>query len=733
MASVAGQIRIDLLAEVAQFNAGMRTASQSLGSFQDQAAKVDRELAKPNKTKENIQKEWSAWNASMKDLRGDVRDKSGFDPRGNSRDMLSWYSMERANATRDIGLHNEVRWKNMVPWGNTARVELSREAALTAAAVAGQGKQIANGFREAMKGIGESAAESYGLGGVFAKVGKFAMGHPLATGAAMAAGYVAKVAYERDAHAREVHESSLQLGQGAEDTSRMMAMGFDPGMLSKFQKSIADKTPEQQAAFSKLRLDPFKLESQPLKQALEEVGASFERYVTNPSERASVAMHLFGKSGASVIATLLEMEETKRRIGGDEIISPGDIERTKNWDHALKELKNSINDISLNIGRTGGTESGAGTAMVRSATAILSHPLEFLKGALILNSGFSDELKEVGLHKRAPHLAAMLDQWAEDDANVRTASTREFLKKKRQERKDRLAAQQRHTDSLSTADKELGYLAMDPDTAARAREREEFQKKIAPNLTSREINDRMNQYDKFVFQQRQKTDFKKLEEDRKKQEEEGRRVYEAVRSPYDKYQDETAKDRDLLRQKVINEEVYAAAARKHLEEYYREAANLDVKQLRESLKTPAQLASERKNWINDLANNGMLSRRDASRLNEEGALDLKKKLGVRDSVADYGKVMREGWEALKNGQITRDEFSQLEKDRRKQALSESGSETKQLQATPGVLVGSREAYTLTMQGLLADKATAQRRDIIDRLDKTLAAIKNIPQPQSQTI
>ena len=111
------------------------------------------------------------------------------------------------------------------------------------------------------------------------------------------AAYFAERVREQNRLTREVKEAALQLGQGAEDTSRLLGAGFDPMMLSKFQRSLADQSPEQLTAFKKLGLNPDELGTKPLLESLESVAEAFDGKVGNAADRASIAMHLFRQVG----------------------------------------------------------------------------------------------------------------------------------------------------------------------------------------------------------------------------------------------------------------------------------------------------------------------------------------------------------------------------------------------------------------------------------------------------
>ena len=121
MPSVASQIRIDILANAARFKADMREAGrEGFGSFQDEFKKFQRSFDAQKQVMERSLAETRAWKMAMVDLN---KDHSLFSP----QDL-----MLAGAAGKDQGLSNSMRFKEMLPWGNSMRVELTREAAETA-------------------------------------------------------------------------------------------------------------------------------------------------------------------------------------------------------------------------------------------------------------------------------------------------------------------------------------------------------------------------------------------------------------------------------------------------------------------------------------------------------------------------------------------------------------------------------------------------------------------------
>ena len=128
MGSVASEIRIDILANAARFKADMREAGrEGFGSFQDEFKKFQRSFDAQKQVMERSVAETRAWKSAMVDLN---KDRGLFSP----QDL-----MLTGAAGKDQALRNSMRWKEMLP-GNSMRVELTREAAETAAAI-GASKQ----------------------------------------------------------------------------------------------------------------------------------------------------------------------------------------------------------------------------------------------------------------------------------------------------------------------------------------------------------------------------------------------------------------------------------------------------------------------------------------------------------------------------------------------------------------------------------------------------------------
>lgn len=120
MASVASQIRIDLLANAAGFNAGMRSgAREGYGGFREETEKFDRWFNSRKPLAERVAKEREAWQSAMGGHRSDVYSLDYRDL--GSTALPNWLRREKAMS--------EAR----MPFGYSRRTSLGAEEAERAA------------------------------------------------------------------------------------------------------------------------------------------------------------------------------------------------------------------------------------------------------------------------------------------------------------------------------------------------------------------------------------------------------------------------------------------------------------------------------------------------------------------------------------------------------------------------------------------------------------------------
>jgi hypothetical protein len=144
MSSVASEIRIDILANSARFTAGMREAGQGLGSFNDEFNRTVKGFDTLKARMDRSAGEAKAWKSSMSQIMG-----------ADSRGIMGGQDLMLGGAAGgDVALANQTRWKSMLPWGNSMRVELTREAAETAAAIGAGSRRIGSSLVAAEREMG---------------------------------------------------------------------------------------------------------------------------------------------------------------------------------------------------------------------------------------------------------------------------------------------------------------------------------------------------------------------------------------------------------------------------------------------------------------------------------------------------------------------------------------------------------------------------------------------------
>jgi hypothetical protein len=216
--SVAGQIRIDLLTNVARFKTDMREAGrEGLGGFTQEFQKTQRAISQKSLAAD-IQGRKDAWQSAMRSLRGDIQQNSGFDQRGNSRDMLSWYALENSNpSSGDPAYQRMSRLKGYLPSSQSTWTTLSAQEAAFAASQGSMtgGKGGSSGFGSTVRGLGRLAL-GRGPMGQFASMGLAVDDFSLATkgvglfgaGLMVAHGFAANLGRE----IKQTREDAIGLG-----------------------------------------------------------------------------------------------------------------------------------------------------------------------------------------------------------------------------------------------------------------------------------------------------------------------------------------------------------------------------------------------------------------------------------------------------------------------------------------------------------------------------------------
>jgi hypothetical protein len=322
----------------------------------------------------------------------------------------------------DQALRNQTRWRSMVPWGNSLRVELTREAAETAALLGSQKQNLIREFSKASQELAGAGAGALGYGGLFGKATAFAAS-PLGAatiGVAAITGMVAHAEREHDQLAREVRTYSLRYGSSSESASRLFGSGIDETAIARVQRSFSEKSESQMRGFASIGLDPDKLAAMPVERALTQINAAFEK-IPNAADRAYVAFELFGKGGYQTIDTLQRMKEKIDLLGESEIIHPEDIERVKAYDKAWSQAADAVRDVNLAIGEFVGTKSGLLTHFLRQVEMA---PIMFREIELEL-TGRSGGKEYAELRRREDKIK---DRWRREDDAIAHANRRAMEK-----------------------------------------------------------------------------------------------------------------------------------------------------------------------------------------------------------------------------------------------------------------------------------------------------------------
>ncbi len=715
--SVAGKIRIDLLANAAQFNAGLRDASRSMGDFYSEFDRLSKKYNSQKALADRAKKENDSWIEAMRGAK-----YGGDAPLKDSHGFLG------AFGGGDQELRNSLRYKSMIPWGNSLRTELSREAAETAALIGSKSKFIKNQLASAIKDMSIQAGDAAGFGGLIGTVGKFAAGHPILTAAALTGGYMVKQAFERDELARSIKRESLMLGQSAKDTSLLHGAGFDPEMGARFLRSISDQAPEQLEAFKKLHLSADDLSAKPLKDALLDVAKGFIA-IRNPADRASAAMHLFGRSGAEVIATLDSLQTKFDLVGEHDLIKAEDITNVKAWDNAYKGAENTIKDIFHVAGKMTGFYDGTATDAARR----------------IENAGHVLRLDQEGLDKS-------LARQEQEDYNTQHAAEIEKARiaqeKLSRETERETLARQKSDEHLKVLERKIYEARYGKEAGDRKDYYDELVKlgiKDKPVPQEWSLYAKENAPGQYLSQLMRKYDEGHAIDKKRREDEESQKKDEALRkslsehalSPKQKYDEEIAEATRLFGKTKSDIETLASIKKKALEEYYQAEAGLSAKQFKEEFKSTKEKFRERLDWLNKMgADKGLgLSGKDVSAAKDKAGEDYRKSLGLNDPLGDYSKKLRDLDDALKLGKdrggITEEQFKRTRDKLRRSAVSEMISDVRDVQPIAAMQAGSSAIQNLIAQSQLHDpkvqlaKQAAAKLDAIERNTRNQANDKPV--------
>ena len=581
--SVAGKIRIDVLANAAQFASGMREgAKQGFGGFQDEMAAFNKKFDAKKAVQERAKKEAEAWKAASAEFRGQG---GGF----MMQDELS------SGFKRDAGLANHVKLQSVIPWGPEFRKGLAKETVQTVQAIGDAKGQLKGAFGGAMKDIASAAVESQGGGGLLGSIAGFAKANPLLIGAAAATAAGAKIAADVRAHRQMVSDTgrdARELGQGVEDVSRLHGAGLDTETLAHAQRSMA----EDSDGFKKLGLDAVVEAGKPLREAMLDIAGAMEN-VRNPADRVRIATELLGRAGADALPPLQTLKEKMDELRGPEVVTATEAaaQRAREKDQKAREQENQ--GLSLWVGHALGGAEGLG---VGDHVGRLQERVVHAWGSLLPGDFGRDQKQRLN--------AATRRQRSEDE-DIRNAGAVEAARVKTEasalamERAAKAAKEWRKNieDARRPLD-DMGHqmvaLAYGEQAAARARFSDSLDAR-GLGVNTREgaaLRREYDQRDAFIRNAQEKKDRDAAVKGAQQQD-----------NPKLKLDEEMKANDKLFENQEIGLRDYATLRMKYLRDYYREAAGLDAKQLAQELRTPAEVFGERIKWLRQAQADGVLT------------------------------------------------------------------------------------------------------------------------------
>jgi len=753
--SVASQIRIDLIANAAEFNAGLRSGSQGLGSFSEEYEKTAGRVRQSQKAlAADLGGRADAWNTAMKELRpeilahsqdprgnsrdalgsyamentamkelrpeilarsqdprGNSRDALGSyamentamkelrpeiqarsqDPRGNNRNMLGWYAMENnENIPVDQAQRNQTRWKSMIPWGNSYRTELTREAALTASALGSSANMVGASYQAAEKNVsgerslmgvgrvllgrtalaplGEMNFATEGMSAATSGVGMFAAAMMTASNMASAMGQDIK----------QLREEAINLGMTYDELSRKKG-------LPEYSR-----TTEGGALMSSEGRMDYKAGAAWLMGHVANIRSYGETLISDAAHTLSGGRYGTSYENAPDYDVAASYAEKARLDDAD----------------ALKKRQNALNVAGAEKGidsLQGKLSSLRGTADVDSKSNWIKNfsptPAEIDRWDSLI-----DDIK---IAKREMETTKPWEKAIHDPKYKEDEEYGEALKNKGKSKieidytLDFLRKQDNEINALDRANKvadslrgeRFGVRFLGDDSAKSTLDRED--------LRWFNGNDKKSQ---GVLFPRQEGTLR----DRANETPELKKLYQAYN------------DAELWhtyhKKRLEDEQTFADMKKKALVEYYRTAEGLDAKLIRKGLEKPHERYRHDQDVLQNAGGDVGLSReeidKEAARRNE----DERKRLGVGNPLGDFLKNLEEDRSALADKTISPRDYDALLKKHRKSAIGEMIADKETVDPVAAMEAGSREAHTIITRSMIADPKTKAAIDAARALD-----------------
>jgi hypothetical protein len=662
MSDAVAKLRWDLLADVAGFTGPLE---QGGAAVEKMAARFDRAFDSIRQSAARASREQEAWSKSM-------QGEGSFFASSQTAGGETSSSRHRGRLADQLGL------------GQSARVELTREAAQTAATIGDVKKKVVGELEKAVTELGEKA----GLGGIFGGAAKFVNGNPLLALGTLAAGGYIEHERERRNYVREVGHAAEAWGEGTRGASQLLGAGVSEEMGSHFQRAVA----EPNAVFGEMGLDAAKLRAEPLKDAMLEVADAFGK-VQNPTDRAKMAVELFGKAGDEMIPALSHLRQNMDALAESKLVTALERAEIAANDAAFKGMMDSLS--GLGHAAAGGVGSSAG-----------------LTGTLYRGWGMAADL----LHGENPFTAEKEGRRRQQDYRVEHADEYEAA----------LLAQQK-LDAATRADAQALQAqaeAVERATAdMKAMESSAFQARA--NWAN--ADDRGRPAD-LAGEQRY-IDAAKATGRTGTQVQEGlllmrqqRREGSEIQGAWSLFgQSQTAAER--LAEGERNAETYwqysdkGDAARDKWSRMDRQVARNYWAEM--GFGTPLQNEAER--HAAALAKIAEAQPQDAARRREAEDLTHRQNLGIKDWAADFKKSMSDLEASRKD--FTPEQFAKREKDLRRQALGEATADVQTVSPVAAMAAGSREAYSMMVQSQLNDPKTQLARQANQKLADIEKAVR----------
>ena len=246
--------------------------------------------------------------------------------------------------------------------------------------------------------------------------------------------------------------------------------------------------------------------------------------------------------------------------------------------------------------------------------------------------------------------------------------------------------------------------------------------------------DLLTQYDRAM------NSYKLISEEKQQRhadQEAGKSLARSVFNPQERYEDELAKAQDLFDKKIIHEETLGRLKKQYLEDYYRQADDLDADRINKAAKSDIQMYNKRLGTLMDMNQAGLITGEAFEKELDRSTKTIRRGLGISDPMGDYRESLKDLNEALGSHVINEDEFEIRRKELRQRAERESKSNNEMLQndllrptegrvhAVGAMERGSMEAHAILAESMIragdpkVDLQIAQQKEtntILNRID-----------------